>query len=226
VLAANMYLFKKPPVDIVKDLQVVSAINRLATMLVVQKDKPWKTLAELTEYLKEKGDKASYASTNPVSQVIGEIYKQRFDLKAVQVSYKTGFDSFNDVQSGQVDFAVYDPVYALAQQREGRIRILAIGAGQRMESLPDLPTFAEQGVPMDMLGWWGTFVPAATPRPVVMQLNTWFNQINATEETKKFHLTYGSDPWIVTPDEGQARLTLDVKNWADYVKIAKIEPQG
>jgi tripartite-type tricarboxylate transporter receptor subunit TctC len=226
VLAANMYLFKKPPVDVVKDLQVVSAINRLATMLVVHSSKPWKNLAELTAYLKEKGDQATYASTNPVSKAIGEIYKQATGVRAVEVSYKTGFDSFNDVQSGAVDFAVYDPVYALAQARGGRVRILAIGAGRRMEALPDLPTFAEQGVPMDMLGWWAAFVPAATPRPIVDQLNKWFNQINSAEETKRFHNTYGSDPWIATPDEGQARLILDVKNWAEYVKIAKIEPQG
>jgi tripartite-type tricarboxylate transporter receptor subunit TctC len=226
VIAANMYLFKKPPVDIVKELQVVAAVNQLASMLTVRADRPWKNLADLTAYLKEKGEQASYASSNPVSQAIGEIYKQKTGVRAVQVSYKTGFDSFNDAQSGAVDYAVNDPVYALAQQREGRLRVLAISAGKRMEALPDLPTFAEQGVEMDILGWWAAFVPAATPRSIVDQLNAWFNQVQALPETKKFHNTYGSDPWIATPEEGQARLASDVRNWGDYVKIAKIEPQG
>ena len=226
VLAANMYLFKKPPVDVARELQVVAAINRLASMLAVRADAPWQSLAELTAYLRQKGDKATYASTNPVAQVVGEIYKQKAGVAAVQVSYKTGFDRPTTCRAARVDYAILDPVYALAQRREGRLRILAITAGQRMEGFPDLPTFAEQGVPIDMLGWWAAFVPAATPRPIVDKLNAWFNQIQALPETKTFHNTYGSDPWIATPEEGQARLLQDIKNWADYVRIAKIEPQG
>ena len=69
-------------------------------------------------------------------------------------------------------------------------------------------------------------MPAATPRPIVDQLNTWFNQVQALPETKTFHNTYGSDPWIVTPEEGQARLARTSRDWAEYVRIAKIEPQG
>ena len=226
VLAANMYVFKKPPVDVARELQVVAAINRLASTLAVRTDAPWQSLAELTAYLKQKGDKATYASANPVAQVVGEIYKQEAGVAAVQVLYKTGFDSANDMASGALDYAIYDPVYALAQQREGRLRILAITAGQRLEGFPDMPTFAEQGVAMDMLGWWAAFVPAATPRPVIDKLNAWFNQIQALPETKTFHNTYGGDPWVITPEEGQARLLQDIKNWADYVRIAKIEPQG
>jgi tripartite-type tricarboxylate transporter receptor subunit TctC len=192
----------------------------------VRADAPWHSLAELTAYLKQKGDKASYAASNPAAQVVGEIYKKKAGVTAVQVLYKTGFDSANDMASGALDYAILDPVYAMAQQREGRLRILAFAGGQRMEGFPDMPTFAEQGVPMDMLGWWAAFVPAATPRPIIDKLNTWFNQIQALPETKTFHNTYGSDPWIVTPEQGQARLIQDVKDWAEYVRIAKIEPQG
>jgi len=226
VIAANMYMFKKPPVDILKELQAVGGINKLSGMLVVRTDRPWQTLADLTAYLKEKGDKASYASTNPVALVTGEIYKAKAGLSTVQVSYKTGFDSANDLQSGQIDYAMVDPVYGLAQRREGRVRVLAMSSGERLESLPDIPTFTEQGIPMDMLGWWGGFVPAATPRAIVDQINVWFVQIQRMPETKAFFNSYGSDPFILTPDQAQARLIEDVKNWADYVKIAKIEPQG
>ena len=93
VLAASMYLFKKPPVDVGRELQVVAAVNRLAAMLAVRADAPWQSLAQLTAYLKQKGDKASYAAANPVSQAVGEIYKQATGVTAVQVNYKTGFDT-------------------------------------------------------------------------------------------------------------------------------------
>ena len=67
---------------------------------------------------------------------------------------------------------------------------------------------------------------AATPRPIVDQLNKWFNEIEATEETRKFLNSFGGDPWITTPEEGQAQLAKDQKDWESYIKAAKIEPQG
>src|SRR5262249_36309015 len=163
--------------------------NRLATMLAVRAGSPWRSLAELTAYLKPKGDKATYASTNPVAQAVGELYQQTTGGAPGPGSYKNGFRSANDLQRRAVCYSVLDPVYALAQQREGRLRILAISAGRRMEGFPDLPTFAEQGVAMDLLGWWGVFVPAATPRPIVEAINTLFNQVQALPETRKFHNT-------------------------------------
>ena len=204
---------------------MVAAINRLASTLAVRANAPWRSLAELTAYLKQKGDKASYAASNPAAQVVGEIYKQEASAPPCRSSTRPASTPpttcerrarLRDPRSG----------LALAQQREGRLRILATAAGQRMQGFPDMPTFAEQGVAMDMLGWWAAFVPAATPRPIIDKLNAWFNQVQALPETKTFHNTYGSDPWIMTPEEGQARLLQDIKNWADYVRIAKIEPQG
>jgi tripartite-type tricarboxylate transporter receptor subunit TctC len=176
--------------------------------------------------LKEKGDKATYGISNPVAQVAGAIYKEKTGIKAEQVAYKAATDSFNDLKSGAIDYAVYDPIYALAQVREGRLRVLAISTAQRIDSHPELMTFTEQGVPMDLAGWWAVFVPAGTPRPVVDTLASLFNDIQKQPETNKFLNTYGSDAWIFTPEEGQARLTKDVKDWADYVKVGKIEPQG
>jgi tripartite-type tricarboxylate transporter receptor subunit TctC len=69
-------------------------------------------------------------------------------------------------------------------------------------------------------------VPAATPRPIVDQLNVWFNQVVATDETRTFLANIASDPWVSTPDEAQAYFRAQVKDWGDYVRIAKIEPQG
>ena len=75
----------------------------------------YKTLADLTAAMKEKGEKASYASAAPFGTVMGEIYKVRTGVKAVEVNYKNAVDSLNDQLSGAVDYAMHDPVYALAQ---------------------------------------------------------------------------------------------------------------
>jgi len=224
--AANYHLFKKPPIDPSKDLQVVATLNQQPFMVMVAANSPYKTLADLTAAMKKKGDKATYAQSNTTGKVMGELYKQATGVEAVEVAYRTANDSLNDFQSGTVDYGMMDPVFALVQEREGRLRNLAVSTGQRMKSLPNLPTMAESGVPgINLFGWFAAMVPAATPKPVVDQLNTWFNEIEATPETAKFLASFGGDPWITTPAEGQAQLVKDQKAWEGYMKAAKIEPQ-
>ena len=75
-MSANMHVFKKPPVDVAKALQVVATINRQAFMLVVHPDRPWKTVAELTAHVRQKGDKASYAVSATSGVVMCALYKE------------------------------------------------------------------------------------------------------------------------------------------------------
>jgi len=225
-IAANMHLFKNPPVDVGKAIQIAAPLNRQPYMLVVDANRPWKSVAELTAYLREKKGKASYATTNPPAKVMGAIYKARAGLEAVEVPYRTAFDTVNDMQSGALDYALYDPVFATTQAREGRMRMLAVSTGERTKANPELPTMAEAGVPMDLLGWFAAMVPTGTPRPIVDQLNTWFNDLDATDEARKFLNSIGGDPWITTPEAGQARFLQDIKDWGEYVRTANIEPQG
>lgn len=225
-IAANMSIFRNPPVDITKAIQIVAPLNRQPYMLAVDTQKPWKSLSDLTAYLKEKQGKASYATTNPPAKVMGALYRQLAGIEAVEVPYRTSSDTANDLKSGALDYATYDPVYASTGAREGRLRILAISTANRMQADPSLPTMKEQGIDMDLIGWFAAMVPMGTPRPVIDQLNKWFNQINATEETRKFLNSIGGDPWIATPEEGQERLVRDVKDWSGYVRTAKIDPQG
>ena len=185
-LAANMWLFKKPPVDAGKQIQVAATFNRQPFMLVVDAKSPYKSVAELTAAMKQKGDKATYATAAPTGKIMGEIYKLATGIKAVEVSYKTAPDSLNELTSGKLDYGMHDPVFSLAQQREGRLRILGISTGQRLKATGDAPTMSEQGVKMDLTGWWGAMVPTGTPEPVIQQINQWFTFIAQTDETTKF----------------------------------------
>jgi tripartite-type tricarboxylate transporter receptor subunit TctC len=225
-VAASMHIFKKPPVDVGAALQLVATINKATMMVVVRADAPWKSVPELTAAMKEKGDKASYAFANPTSKVLGAMYRERAGLQAVEVAYRTGADYLNELYAGKIDFAVADNIQAMAQANAGRMRILAVGAGTRMQSAPDIPTLTEFGYPMDIRSWWAALVPAATPRPIVDQLNAWFSQVVESEETKTFLNGIASDPWVSKPEEGQAYFLQQIKDWGDYVRVAKIEPQG
>jgi len=175
--------------------------------------------------MKKKGLAATYATSAPNGVVMGEIYKAVTGIQAVEVSYKTGADSLNEITSGKLDYAMLDPVLALAQQRESRLRILAVSSGKRLEASPDLPTMAEQGVPMDLTGWWAAMVPAGTPKPVVDRINQWFVQMVGSAETKKFLNSFGGDPYISTPEAAQQHLLKSIQDWGEYVRVAKIQPQ-
>jgi tripartite-type tricarboxylate transporter receptor subunit TctC len=225
-IAANMHLFRNPPVDIAKAIQIVAPLNTQPNMLMVDAKRPWKTVADLTAYLKEKKEKGSYATTNPQSKVMGALYKSIAGLQALEVSYRTASDSVNDMLSGALDFGVHDPVFGSSQAREGRMRILAVSTGKRTQANPDIPTMTESGVPMDLVGWFAAMVPTGTPKAIIDQFNKWFNEANATDESRKFLNSIGGDPWITTPEEGHARLLKDIQDWGEYTRAANIEPQG
>ena len=224
-VAANMHLIKRPPFDAARAIQVAATINKQAFMVAVDAKRPWQTVAELTAHLKEKGNKASYAVSANSGIVMGAIYKEKAGLEAVQVHYRMAQDALNDMTSGKVDYALQDPVFALSQHREGRLRVLAVASAERLKSNPELPTMTESGVAMDLVGWFAAMVPSATPKPIVDQLNKWFSTVVVAEETQTFLKNYGGDPWIATPEEAQARLVADIAAWGDYIRIAKLEPQ-
>ena len=225
-LASNYHLIRNNPVDASKQIQVAATINRQAFMLVVETRSPIKSMADLTAHLKQKGDKGTYATAANSGVIMCAMYKELAKLNTVEVNYKMAQESLNDMAAGTVDFACHDPVFVLSQQREGRLRVLGVASAERLKAAPDIPTMKEQGYPMDLVGWFSAMVPSATPRPVVDQINKWFNQILAMEETQKFLTNFGGDPWSATPDEAQARLLKDIKDWEEYVRIAKLKPQG
>jgi tripartite-type tricarboxylate transporter receptor subunit TctC len=176
--------------------------------------------------MKEKGDKASYAISNTIGKVMGATYRKQAALTAVEVSYKSTTDTYNDLQSGALDFGFQDNISAVAQARNGKLRILGVSTAARLLAAPEFPTMTEQGYPMDMIGWWAAFVPMATPRPIVDQVNAWMREIVSSKEGKAFLDSIASDPWLGTPEEGQAFLRQQIDQWGVWVREANIEPLG
>jgi tripartite-type tricarboxylate transporter receptor subunit TctC len=217
--AAQMHLFKVPPVNVLKAFQLAATINRQAFMLTVDAKTPYMNVPALTAAMKQKGKAATYATAATSGIIMGEMYKSITGVEAVEVRYKDSSGALNDMASGRVDYGMHDPVFSLAQQREGRLRILAHSSGQRLGAIPDIPTMAESGVP-------GMELPSATPRPAIDRINAWFSQILAMDDAREFLNKFGGDPFVSTPDAAQALFVKEEAAWGEYVRIAKIEPQG
>jgi tripartite-type tricarboxylate transporter receptor subunit TctC len=223
--AINANLLRAPPIDIAKEIRAIATLNKIPFVLAVDGKSPYKSLAELTEALRKKGNKASYAYSTPFAKTIGESYKTLAKLQTVEVSYRNAAESLNDLASGAVDFAVYDPTMALPQQQQGRLRILAVSSPERFRSTGELPTFREQGIDIDMLGWWAVMVPAKTPDPIVQTINRWFNDALADADTAEFLIRSGADVFAMSPEQTSAYFQEDIKNWARLVEMARIEKQ-
>jgi tripartite-type tricarboxylate transporter receptor subunit TctC len=224
--AANLVLFKKLPYDPVRDFTPVTTLYRTTFILMVDANSPHRTVAGLTEALRAKGNKASYGYGSPPALAAAELYKARVGLQALGISYKTSVASMPEMYSGALDFQFIDATFASAQMRAGKLRGLAITSGQR-SSLIDLPTMAEAAnIPeFDIAPWWGVFLPAGAPQPIVSRLESWFNQIAVMDDTRKYLAGNGAEPLPGNSGFLAEQVQREIRKWAELAKIARIEPQ-
>jgi tripartite-type tricarboxylate transporter receptor subunit TctC len=226
-LAANMFMFKNPPIDVKSSLVTVATLLRFTFYLTVDPKRPWQNVQELVAYVREKGDKATFATTAPSGRLMGHLLNQIMGLKAQEVQYRTAADHMNDIASGAVDYSFTDGVFAHAQARAGRLRILGAGSKERMKSDPEVPTIIEQGVPgLYAPGFFGVMVPVGTPRPVIEQINGWFVEAVKLKSSEEFIHKYGGDPVISSPDEAQKMFVDALDEWGKLVELSKIQPAG
>jgi tripartite-type tricarboxylate transporter receptor subunit TctC len=225
-LAAARYMFKELRFDPDRDFTPVTTLAKLSFAIAVDAKSPARSIADLTAELKKKPGHGSYATGSNTGQVTGELYKEMAGLTTTYVPYKETMSALSDTISGRVDFMTYDITFLVPQARAGRVRILAVTSASRRAALPDVPTMVESGFPgYDLAPWWGVVVPAGTPKPVVDRLASWFNQITASEETRKFLENLATDPFPGTPESMAALIKLEIEQWGRYVRLAKIEPQ-
>ena len=185
-MAGSRFLFKNLPFDTVKSFTPIASFAEIAFMLTVSAKSPIKTVAELTAYLKSRKQN-KYGATNQTAILSTEYYKQAAGVDAVHVAYRTAPEALPDVEDGTLDFMIMDGTFAVGPIKAGKIRALAVTSAQRIATLPDVPTMMQAGVGnFEFTPWWGAFVPAGTPQPIVAKLGAWMNQIARTDETRQF----------------------------------------
>lgn len=224
--AANLFNFKKLPYDPIKDFTPVATLHRSYFILMVRAEAPWKTVAELTEAMKKKGDKASYGYGAPPALGSAELYKVRAGLKAVGIPYKTAMASLPEMFSGELDFQFIDATAGTPLLQGGKLRGLAITANERVAGV-DLPTMAEAAnIPeFDIAPTWGVLLPAGAPAPIVARLESWFAQIMKMDATRQFLVSTNGAAFPGGSKALAEFIPKEIKKWEELAKLAKIEPQ-
>jgi tripartite-type tricarboxylate transporter receptor subunit TctC len=225
-LAANLFNFKKLPYDPIKDFTPVATLQRSYFILMVRSEAPWKTVNELTEAMKLKGEKASYGYGAPPALASAELYKARKGLKAVGIPYKTSMASLPEMFSGEIDFQFIDSTAGTPLLSSGKVRGLAVTSGQRVPGV-DLPTMAEAAdIPeFDIAPVWGVLLPAGTPAPIVAKLESWFATISKMEATRHYLATTYAAPFPGNAKALADFIPKEIKKWEELARLAKIQPQ-
>jgi tripartite-type tricarboxylate transporter receptor subunit TctC len=207
---------KALPYDPVRDLQPVTLVGQIPFFLVVNPSLPARTLDEFIAYAKSNPGKLNYSSfgNNTSNHVAGELFKSLTGVQAVHVPYKGSGPSIVDLIGGQVQFTFDGPPAVLEQVRAGKLRALAVASRQRLPSAPDVPTFAEAGLP-DFSGgtWFGLFAPAKAPRALLEHLNAESVAVLNSPDLVKAFNDKNIVPSPMTRDEFARFVQSEVEKW-------------
>jgi tripartite-type tricarboxylate transporter receptor subunit TctC len=227
-LTMNHLTYKKVLFDAVRDFAPISNVVSLPSVLVVHPSVEARTLAEFVALAKRKPGDLTYASagagTNPHFAM--ELLKSMAGIDVRHIPYKGVGPGLNDVLAGQVSAMIAGVLTTRPQVDAGKLRGLAASSLTRIESLPNIPTMDEAGVPKyEALQWYGLLAPAGTPNAIVQRLYAETAKAARSDEMKARLAADGAVPVGNTPAEFAAHIKEEMEKWGAVARAAGIEPQ-
>ncbi len=221
----NEHLYKKLPYSPEKDFTYVGAIGRFPVALVVNPDFPARNLKEFVEIIRKNPGKYTFASpgNGTPHHLAMELFKQRSSLFMVHVPYKGGALAMQDVMAGHVPIMMLDLASGLQTMRAGKVRVLAVAMPQRAKALPEIPTFAEAGVPgVDAYALFGLVGPAGMPVDVVNRLNAALNKALESPKVLTLFNDTGGEATPGSADTFHKTARSESARWGKVIKAANI----
>jgi len=224
-LAINAVLKSKVGYDPVRDFAPVSTFVEVQNVLVVPANSPFRTVADLVAFAKQKPGELNYVSLGPGStpHLSAELFMAAAGIKAQQVPYKLTTQAYTDLMEGRVQFWIASMPSTLPHVTSGKIRALAVASRKRSAAYPDVPTLIEAGVPAESTFWQGVFAPAGTPRAVIDRLNAAVREIVMQDDTKAFYAKLGAELGASTPEQLADTLRQESDKWSKIVKDIGLE---
>jgi tripartite-type tricarboxylate transporter receptor subunit TctC len=221
----NPSLYAKVPYDPIKDFAPVSLVAASPNVAVVNPQVPAKTLPELVELIRNNPGKYSYAGPGVGStpHLGGELFRLTFKLDLVHVPFAGAAPAVQSTVGGHTPIAFTALPSSLAAIQAGQVRAIGVAASERAPQIPDVPTFAEQGIKdqeADTLT--GIVAPSGTPREIVDLLAREIKKSVARPEVRERLANLGFRPVANTPDEFAARIKLEIEKWGKVVHDANL----
>src|SRR5215468_7976941 len=221
----NPSLYAKVPYDPIKDFTAVTLVAVSPNVAVVNPEVPAKTLPELIKLIRDNPGKYSYAGPGVGStpHLGGELFRLTYKLDLVHVPFTGAAPAVQATIGGHTPIAFTALPSSLAAIQAGQVRAIGLAATKRAEQVPDVPTFAEQGVKdqeADTLT--GIVAPSGTPKEIVDLLAREIAKSVAQPDVRERLATLGFTPVANTPEEFTARIKLEIERWGKVVHDANL----
>lgn len=225
-IAMTPGLGQKVTYELDRDLVAVGMVGATAMVIAVHPDVPAKSLQELIALAKAQPGKLAYSTCGNASpmHLAGELFKLSTSIDLLHVPYKGCAPALTDTVGGQVPIAFNTISNTATYDKGGRLRILAVASGQRLEQFPNIPTAAEQG----MTGyeadiWFGLFAPAQTPPEVIEAVNAAVNQALADPNVREKMRAAYYEPQPGSAGAFQKFVKEETAKWTRTIRAASIK---
>ncbi|MFL5102565.1 MAG: Bug family tripartite tricarboxylate transporter substrate binding protein, partial [Xanthobacteraceae bacterium] len=180
---------------------------------------PLRSVKDLVAMAREKPGIVTYGSVGvgSAAHLAGEMFTSAASVTMQHVPYRGGAPALNDLVAGHLNTQMLSAVVALPHIEAGKLRPLAVAHSARLDVLPDVPTLAEAGYPLEAAYWFGLVAPAGTPAPVIAKLEKALGEVLAMADVKKRLTDMGA---VVNPlgaRDFAAYIRTDMAKWADVI---------
>jgi len=223
--ATNQSLIKNHPFDAAKDFAPVAGITEVPHILVVRKDLPAGSVAELLKLAKDtaSGLNCGSSGNGSASHLAAELFKVRTGANFTHVPFRGAPPLVTELVAGRIDMSFATLPSVAAQIDDGAIRALAVASGRRTARLPAVPTLAEAGIGgVEADAWFALFAPAKTPPAAIDRLFQAVSHALSGDAAKSVLAAQGMTLAIRSPGELAAILPAEIEKWSGVIKAANI----
>ena len=227
-LVINPHVFPKIGFDTLKDFAPIGKIGDAVLILVAPPNSPAKTLKDVIALSKSQAGGLSYGTsgTGGTPHIAGELLKQRTGANLVHVPYKGGGQALTDVLGGNIPLVYTAIAGAIPHVKAGKLHPVAVSSAKRASSLPDVPTFIENGVTdFEASSWVALLAPAKTPKPIVDKLNTELNAVLNDPEVREKLNGMGITATPGSAEKFGEEMKRDLARYGQVVKAANIKAE-
>jgi len=221
-------LYRKLPYDPIKDFEPIGLVNDGAMALVARKNFPAENLKELITYVKANKDKVNLANAGvgSASHLCGILFMSAIQTDFMTIPYKGTGPAMNDLLGGQVDFMCDQTTNATSHIKAGKVRVYGVTTKKRIDSMPNVPTMSEAGLPnFTITVWHALYAPKGTPKPIIAKLSKALQEALKNPVLKQRYADLGSEPVAqnrATPEALRAHLKAEIDKWGPIIKKAGV----